>query len=144
MIKKYKFWVVLTLLGVFGLGAAAGYFGERYYVMHRWNRRLAPERTPFPLLEPVAKALKLTAEQQAKIREIFKRSDERMEELQTQIHNRLREVRALLKSEVDGVLTPEQARQLEDMIQKERAKRQGGQPSHDLQRSDRNRSPETK
>jgi len=144
MIKRYKLWIVLTLLVVFGLGAAAGYFGERYYLMHRWDRRQAPDRTPFPLLEPVAKALKLTAEQQTKIREIFKKSDERMEELQSQIHGRLREVRALLKSEVDGVLTPEQVRQLEDMIQKERAKRQGAQPSHEPQRSDRTRSPETK
>jgi len=143
MIKKYKLWVALTLIVVFGLGAAAGVFGERY-LMHKRDRRSAPDRTPFPLLEPVAKALGLTAEQQGKLREVFKRSDERMKELDTQLHLRLREVRAQLKSEVAAVLTPEQNAKLDDMIQKERAKRQERRGSQNPQRSDRPKTPETK
>jgi Spy/CpxP family protein refolding chaperone len=143
MIKKYKLWVALTLIVVFGLGAAAGIFGERT-LMHKRDHRPSPDRTPFPLLEPVAKALGLTAEQQDRIREVFKRGDERMKGLDTEIHARLREIRAQLKSEVDGILTPEQSGKLEDMIQKERAKRQQGRTGKDPQRSDRDRSPETK
>ena len=127
MLKKYKLWVVLTLVVVFGLGAAAGIFGERY-LMHRPDRRPAQPRTPFVLLDPVVKALGLTPEQQTSIREIFKRSDERMKALDTEIHNRLREMRAQLKSEVDGILTPDQRLKLEDMIQKERAKHQPRRP----------------
>jgi Spy/CpxP family protein refolding chaperone len=141
MIKKYKLWVVLTLIVVFGLGAAAGVFGERY-LMHKRPRGPVHERTPFPLLDPVAKALQLTPEQQDKLREIFKRSDERMKELDAQIHGRLREVRAQLKSEVDSVLTPEQRAKLEDMIQKERAKRQPERSANNPQRSDRDHTPE--
>jgi len=143
MIKKYKLWVALTLIVVFGLGAAAGVFGERY-LMHKRDRRQAPDRTPFPLLEPVAKALGLTAEQQDKLREVFKRSDERMKELDSQLHVRLREIRAQLKSEVAAVLTPEQNAKLEEMIQKERAKWQTRRGSRDSQRSDRPKTPEEK
>jgi len=143
MIKKYKLWVALTLVVVFGLGAAAGVFGERY-LMHRRDRRPAHPQTPFLLLEPVAKALGLTPEQQDKLREVFRRSDERMKALDTEIHRQLREVRAQLKSEVDSILTPEQRAKLEDMIQKERAKRQprrtGGEPS----RSEPAHAPEKK
>jgi len=143
MIKKYKLWVALTLIVVFWLGAAAGVFGERY-LMHKRDRRQAPDRTPFPLLEPVAKALGLTAEQQDKLREVFKRSDERMKELDSQLHVRLREIRAQLKSEVAAVLTPEQNAKLEEMIQKERAKWQTRRGSRDSQRSDRPKTPEEK
>ncbi|MGD1008669.1 MAG: hypothetical protein ABR951_00800 [Candidatus Aminicenantales bacterium] len=143
MIKKYKLWVALTLVVVFGLGAAAGILGERT-LMHKRDHRPVPDRTPFPLLEPVAKALGLTAEQQGRIREVFKRGDERMKTLDTEIHARLREIRGQLKSEVDGILTPEQSGKLEDMIQKERAKWQQGRTTKDPQRSDRDHSPETK
>jgi len=123
MLKKYRLWVALTLLVVFGLGAAAGVFGERY-LMHRRDRRPSQPRTPYVLLDPVVKALGLTADEQASIRDIFKRSDERMKTLDTEIHARLREMRAELKSEVDAILTPEQRAKLEDMIQKERARHQ--------------------
>jgi len=132
MLKKYKLWVVLTLLAVFGLGAAAGILGERY-IMHRRDRRPSQPRTPYVLLDPVVKTLGLTAEQQASIRDIFKRSDERMKVLDAEIHARLREMRAELKSEVDAILTPEQRAKLEDMIQKERARHQPKRPSNEPQ-----------
>jgi Spy/CpxP family protein refolding chaperone len=141
MIKKYKVWVALTLVVIFGLGVAAGVFGERY-VMHRWDHRQAQPRTPFLLLAPVAKALGLTSDQQDKLREIFTRNDERMKMLDTEIRGRLRETWVQLKSEIDGVLTPDQRTKLEDLIQKERAKRQGHRPGGEPQRSERGRSSE--
>jgi hypothetical protein len=141
MIKKYRLWVALTIILVFALGAATGIFGERY-VMHRRDRRPAQPRTPFLLLEPVTKALALTPDQQGQLREIFKRSDERMKELDTEIHARLREVRAQLKSEVDAVLTAEQRAKLEDMIQKERAKHQPRKTDKEPQRSDTGNPPD--
>jgi len=143
MIKKYRLWVGLTLLVVFALGAAAGVFGERY-LMHRRYRRPSQPRTPFLLLEPVAKALALTAEQQDKLREIFKRSDERMKVLDTEIHARLREIRAQLKNEVDSVLTPEQRTKLEEMIQKEISKRQAHRPAPETPREDAAPAPDKK
>lgn len=117
MFKRYKLWIVLSLVAVFGLGVTAGVFSKRLFV-HRSPRRDSQPRTPFPLLEPVAKALQLTAEQQEKIRDIFKKNDDRMKVFQSEVHARLSEVRALLKGQVDGVLSPEQRQKLEAMIQK--------------------------
>ena len=141
MLKKYRLWVALTIVAVFGLGAAAGIFGERY-LMHGRDRRPAQPRTPFVLLDPVVKALGLTVEQQGTIREIFKRSDERMKTLDTEIHGRLREIRTELKSEVDAILRPEQRAKLEDMIQKERAKHQPKRADTDSQRGGTNPPPD--
>jgi Spy/CpxP family protein refolding chaperone len=140
MIKKYKLWVVLTLVLVFGLGAAAGIFGERY-LMHRREHRPSQPRTPYVLLDRVAKALSLTADQQDKLREIFKRNDERLKLLDTEIHGRLREIWTQLKSEVDAILTPEQRTKLEDMIQKERARHQPKKPEKEPQQSGKDNPP---
>jgi len=140
MIKKYKLGVALTLVVIFALGTAAGVFGERY-LMHRRDRRPAHPSTPFLLLEPVAKALKLTADEQDKLREVFRQSDERMKELDTEIHARLREIRAQLKSEVDSILSPEQRVKLEEMIKKELAKHQSQKTGKEPQRSDRDNTP---
>jgi len=141
MNKKYKLWIALTLLVVFALGVAGGVLGERYF-MHKRDRRPGQERTPFPLLEPVAKALGLTVEQRDKIREVFKQNDERMKGLDTEIHARLREMRGRLKGEIDGILTAEQRLKLDEMIKKEMAKHQPKKNSKEPQRSDTNTPPE--
>jgi hypothetical protein len=143
MIKKYKLWVALTVVLVFALGAAAGIFGERYF-MHRRDRRPAQPRTPYVLLDRVAKALQLTLDEQDKLREIFKRNDERLKLLDGEIHGRLREIWTQLKSEVDAILTPAQRAKLEDMIQKERAKHQPPRNDREPDRSERDRAPEKK
>jgi len=141
MNKKYKLWVVLTLLVVFVLGVAGGILGERY-LMHRRDRRQPQERTPFPLLEPVAKALGLTAEQRDKMREVFKQNDERMKVLDTEIHGRLREMRGRLKGEIEAILTPEQSLKLDEMIKKEWAKHQPKKTDKNPPRSDTDNPPE--
>lgn len=137
MIKKYKIWVVLTLLVVFALGGAAGIFCERYY-MHRRPERSGQARTHPPSMEAWAKELGLSAEQQAQIRDLFKKNEQRMEELRTQFHNRLTEIRGLLKNEIDGVLSPEQKQKLEAMIQKhlEESRRQSDRGGRTSDRND--------
>lgn len=140
MNKKYKLWIALTLIVVFALGVVGGIFGERYF-MHKRDRR-PQERTPFPLLEPVAKALGLTAEQRDKLRELFNKNDERMKALDGEIHGRLREMRTRLKGEINGVLTPEQQVKLDEMIKKEWAKHQPKKTNTPPQRSAPNAPPE--
>ena len=141
MNKKYKLWIALTLVVVFALGVVGGIFGERYFMHKRFSRQ-PQERTPFPLLEPVAKALGLTAEQRDKLRELFKQNDERMKTLDGEIHGRLREMRNRLKGEINGVLTPEQQAKLDEMIKKEWAKHQAKKTSNTPQRSEPNTPPE--
>jgi Spy/CpxP family protein refolding chaperone len=138
MFKKYMIWIVLTLLVVFALGAVAGYFGERY-VIHRRPPAAGPQRPRFPSLDEFAKDLALTAEQKAKIGEIFKRNEERMKQLRTELHGRLRDIRSLLKNEIDSVLTPEQKQKLESLIQKhiEQSRRENPRGERSVQPDER-------
>ena len=115
MKTKYKLLVALTLLVVFGLGVAAGVLGERY-IVHKTYRRPSPDRTHAPSLDAWAKELQLTPDQQTKIREIFKKNEERMKTYWSEGTARLREIRKTLKGEIDAVLTPEQQKKMDEMI----------------------------
>jgi len=117
MKTKYKILVALTLLVVFGLGVAAGVLGQRY-VTHRASRRAAAARPHPPSPESWAKELGLTQEQQDKMREIFKRNEERMKAYRTESRARLGELRKQLWEETDAVLTPEQKKKNDEMIRR--------------------------
>jgi len=119
MNAKVKFWIIFSLVAVFIIGGAAGYFGERYLVHKRHEMR--PEgrdrRGPhFPTVEILAKELSLSQVQQDQIREIFKRNEDRLKAFGEEFHKRLGEMRSQLKNEIDAVLTPEQKQKLEAMI----------------------------
>jgi Spy/CpxP family protein refolding chaperone len=139
MKTKHKILIALTLLAVFGLGVAAGVLGERYFV-HRKFRRPAAERPHPPSLESWANELGLTQDQQARIREIFKKNEERMKAYRTESHDRLSEIRRLLRAEIDAVLTPEQKKKNEEMIRRfeDRRKNEPGRnPQRDRGEPDR-------
>ena len=117
MKTKYKILVALTLLVVFSLGVAAGILGERY-VVHKQSRRTTAGRPHLPSPESWAKELGLTQEQQDKIREIFKRNEERMKAFRTENRARLAELRKMLSDEINAVLTPEQRAKNDEMIRR--------------------------
>ncbi len=117
MSGRLKFWIVVSLVGVFALGLAGGYFGERY-LMHVRFEKLRQARPHFPTLESMSRDLSLTADQQAKIREIFQRNEERLKGLRGLMHERLEAMRGQLKTEIDAVLTPEQIQKMEAMVEK--------------------------
>ncbi len=45
MNAKLKFWIVVSLVSVFAIGVAVGYFGERYVVHKRHELRGAARAT---------------------------------------------------------------------------------------------------
>jgi Spy/CpxP family protein refolding chaperone len=117
MKTKHKILAALLILVVFGLGAAAGVLGERYSVRRKY-RRPAVERTHVPSLDAWSKELQLTPDQQEKIREIFKKNEERMKQYRTEGLAKLGEIRKMLKDELDAVFTPDQKKKMEEMIRK--------------------------
>jgi Spy/CpxP family protein refolding chaperone len=117
MKTKYKILVALTLLVVFGLGVAAGVLGQRY-ASHRSARLAAAARPHPPSPESWAKELGLTQDQQDKMREIFKRNEERMKAYRTESRGRLNELRKQLWDETNAVLTPEQRKKNDEMIRR--------------------------
>lgn len=117
MKTKYKLIAALLMLVVFGLGVAAGILGERY-VVHKKNARAVAGRPHPPSPESWAKELGLTQDQQDRIKEIFKKNEERMKAYRTESRGRLQELRKMLWDETNAVLTPEQKAKNDEMIRR--------------------------
>ncbi len=132
MKTKYRILVALTLLVVFGLGVAAGVLGERY-VLQKRNRRTTAVRSHPPSPESWAKELGLTEEQQAAMRGIFEKNEERMKTYRGESRARLGELRKMLWDETNAVLTPEQKKKNDEMIRRfeERRKQESGRSGSD-------------
>jgi Spy/CpxP family protein refolding chaperone len=122
MNSKYKMWVTLSLIAVFALGVVVGIFGGKM-LLDDQKRRPRPRQEPFPTLEVISKELQLTSEQEAQIREAFKRSEERFQAFGKEVHGRLAELREQLKTEVDAVLTQEQEKKMQELMEKHLPKR---------------------
>ena len=126
--NKSRLWIVLSLVLLFAAGMVAGIFADKWFLSKRAEARRGQTNRP-PTLEFWSKELGLTVEQQAKIREIFKhneerlQNDERLKGLRGDLDKRYGEIRAQLKAEIDAVLTPEQKQKLEAMIQKHNEER---------------------
>ena len=117
MKTKYKVIAALLMLVVFGLGVAAGILGERY-VVHKKDRRPSAGRPHSPSPEAWAKELGLTEEQQARMRQIFEKNEERMKAYRSESRARLGELRKMLWDETNAVLTPEQKKKNDEMIRR--------------------------
>lgn len=120
MMGKYKFWIVLSVLVAFAAGLLGGIWSERYFFHRKRHDRIARaqrDSVHFPSLEQISQELELSAEQQEQIKKIFERNDVKLKELRSDMHGQLRKIRAELKSELDGVLTAEQRKKFEEMIQ---------------------------
>lgn len=131
-------WMVAALVLAFLAGLAGGVFLDRSVLPHRGfsPRRPAPH---FPSLEMMARELNLSAEQQAKIKAIFERNEERFRELRGDIRKHLDEIRKQLKTEVDSVLTPEQIKKFQELIERHRDSARRGDDRH--RPSEQNRPP---
>jgi Spy/CpxP family protein refolding chaperone len=124
--NRSRLWFVLAVVLIFMAGIAVGIFAERGLLAKRPTFRRPPSSSGgnVPTMSRWFKDLGLTAEQQAKIKEIFKANDERMrndeniKELRAESNKRFAEIREQLKKEIDSVLTAEQKKKLEAMIQR--------------------------
>jgi Spy/CpxP family protein refolding chaperone len=137
-VKKSKLWIVISLVLVFAAGVVGGILSERWILGRRPETRRSGQ-PHFPSLERWAKDLNLTAEQQEKIKNIFKKNEERIKQLRTDFYKHLGEIREQLKSEVDAVLTPEQRQKLETMIQKHLQERRKEYEKRDRESEPRNK-----
>ncbi len=124
--SKSRLWFVLAVVLIFAAGAAVGIFADRGILAKhpRFRRGAAPTGSAVPTLGRWFDDLGLSAEQRAKMREIFRanddrmRNDEKIKSLRAESNKRFAELREQLKQEIDSVLTAEQKKKLEAMIQK--------------------------
>ena len=141
--KKPKFWIILSLILVFGAGVVAGVFGDRLWIGKKPPAHRG-DQGRFPSHERWARELGLSAEQQAKITEIFKKNDERIKTLRSDFYRNLGEIRGQLKREIDTVLTAEQKQKMEAMIQKYMEQRRKDSDKRERPMDSRNDQKQTK
>ena len=122
--NKSKWWIALALVLVFAAGVTLGVFGGRWLLA----RRPPDHRSDAPSQERWAKELGLTADQQAKIRDIFKQNDDRIKDLRSDYYKHIGEMRDAIRKDIDDVLTPEQRQKMEAMIQKMEQRRKENSP----------------
>jgi hypothetical protein len=141
MKNNTKFWIVFSLIIVFAVGVVGGIFLERFVLDKKPERYTRGRRhVRFPSLENMAQELDLSAEQQEKIREIFKKNEERFKGLRHQIRESLSTMRTQLKDEIKTVLNEEQNRKFEIMIEKYLSQRKKEQEKR-KKYSDRHKKP---
>lgn len=145
--KKSKLWIVLSLLLVFAAGVVGGVFCERLWISKKPEARRPGNVARYPSHDRWARDLGLTTEQQEKIQEIFKKNeeriknDERIKTLRGDLDKHFGEIREQLKKEIDAVLTPEQKKKMEAMIQKySEERRRAGEKREKQNESRRNRN----
>ncbi len=119
MKNHYKLWIIISLIIVFAAGVLGGVLLEQQ-LAHSKIKRKMERRSPvrFPTLEMMAEELSLTSEQQEKIREIFRNTEEKMKELNSSFRKQFSSLRSQLKNEIKSVLSEEQAQKFEAMIEK--------------------------
>ncbi len=124
--NKPRLWIVLSFILVFAAGIAAGLFGHSWLTAKRPGDRRGDR---LPSMESWAKEIGLTADQQARLRELFKandarmRGDARLKELRSETFKRYGELRSQLQAEIDAVLTPEQKAKNDAMIKRHEEER---------------------
>jgi len=140
-----KFWIVFSLIIVFAVGIVGGIFLERFVLDKKTEKYTRSRRhVLFPSLETMAQELDLSTEQQEKIREIFKKNEEGFKKLRSQVHESLSSMRTQLKDEIKSVLSEEQDRKFEAMVEKylsqrkkEQEKRKKYSDRHEKQKGDK-------
>ncbi len=142
--NRSRLWFVLAVVLIFAAGGAVGIFAERGLLAKRpsFRRGPGPSGGGAPSMGRMFHDLGLSAEQQAKMREIFRANDERIrndetiKQLRAESNKRFAEIREQLKKEIDAVLTAEQKKKLEAMIQRNLEERR-----KDSERGDRRTDP---
>jgi len=117
---KDKKWPVVCALMVFVIGSLVGGLGTRLY-----DRR-HPQMSPPPgvAIEKAMKNMQLNADQQAKVKSIIEDTRNQLRDVRRDSQPKVMAIRRHSREQMQGVLTPEQMRTLEEEM-----RRQGYHPS---------------
>ena len=137
MKNHYKFWIILSFIVVFIVGALAGVLIDKHLLPAKGKQRRDRQPVRFPTLEIMAEELKLTSEQEEAIRSVFHNNEESLKNLDRLIHERISAIRSQLKEEIKNILTKEQNIKFEEMINryiKQRKKEMDKRKAHRRER----------
>jgi Spy/CpxP family protein refolding chaperone len=120
MKNKYKIIIILSFILVFAAGLVSGIFCDKYFIKKDF-RKPPPGRKPpghFPTLEDISKELDLEERQEQKIREIFKNTEKKLDEMRHQIGRQFSSIRKELITDIKNTLNDEQKIKFDEMIER--------------------------
>ncbi|HZX10316.1 MAG TPA: hypothetical protein VFG01_05150, partial [Acidobacteriota bacterium] len=118
MKNKYKIIIILSFIVVFAAGLVSGIFCDKYFIKKDF-RKPPPGRKPpghFPTLEDISKELDLGESQEQKIREIFKNTEKKLDEMRHQIGRQFSSIRKELITDIKNTLNDEQKVKFDEMV----------------------------
>ena len=124
MKNHYKFWIVLSFLVVFAAGVFSGLMLDRYIIDGKQevskSRRDRDRRPPrrFPTVDDLAEELALTDAQREDLRLVFDASEQRIHELNSEVHDMYRELRHRFLDDIKSLLNPEQVELFDAMLER--------------------------
>ena len=136
--KPQRLEAIAVLVGVFVLGGAAGAALMRTHMLS--DMRAAFDFPPIKVrarfrLEAMRRNLDLTPEQDAKIQQILRESEDERESAVAECRPEMQAIRQRTKQRIDEVLTAEQRAQHEELL--ERFRRRRGKHKHGRPHADR-------
>ncbi len=119
MKNKYKTIIVISFIIVFAAGIVSGIFCDKYFINKGLTKppRDRKPRPHFPTLEIMSKELDLDSSQEQAIREIFKRTEEKLDEVRRQVGKQFFSIRKDLLTDIKNILNEEQKIKFEEMIE---------------------------
>ena len=127
--NRMRIWFALFVLAVFGVGLASGVLLGRQMIAPPppFEGPAGPfgmggrGRGPGPgargdLLLRLTEELQLSSDQQAQVRAVLETRRERLEQMQTEVHDRFEREQASLRDEIRKVLTPGQQQKFEKWL----------------------------
>ncbi|HEV2766061.1 MAG TPA: periplasmic heavy metal sensor [Pyrinomonadaceae bacterium] len=120
-INRSKWQLRLAAAVIFLLGAAAGALAPRAYRAWFDGPRVSRQER----FEQMLERLQVSAEQKAQVRQIFDDTRGRLDALRRESQPRVEEIRRQSDERLQQVLTPEQWRQFQQMVEEGRRRRRG-------------------
>lgn len=127
--NRRKLGAIFALLCAFVLGAVAGGFGAKSYILNRFADRMGgpPGRARMGFrIEAMTRALDLDAAQRTKVQQIFEAHEDERRKAFEKCEPEHRALRGKIDGEIREVLTPQQREKYEQML--ERHDRRGPPP----------------
>jgi len=124
-VNTRKIGAILALVAAFALGAVAGGFGMRGYVLNGFARDLhgSPGKARMQFrLEAMARKLDLDAQQRDKIQRIFEAHEDERRQTFERCAPEHRALKSKVDAEIRAILTPEQQKKFDELDQERRAK----------------------
>ncbi|MBK7586695.1 MAG: hypothetical protein IPI67_41725 [Myxococcales bacterium] len=109
--NKQRMGAVLALVVAFGLGAVAGGFGTKSFVLHRFAERFGgpPGRARMGFrIEAMTRALDLDSAQREKVKQVFERHEDERRRAFERCEPEHRALREKIDAEIREILTPDQ------------------------------------